>query len=241
MAVRKQCRAKGCKSSPRCDHPWWFDTMHQGKRYRMPVDAFALLRGAQQPVTSKQEAEKIWEPKFIGEIVAGRDPRKKPAPLAQAGLTVFDFLDSYYERYVVAESLQSAASIRSRLGALKVALGALPISELERVDPIEDFKRKRCGESKIDGLRQPNARDLAACDQLGTWSDATDLHLVAVPQVWRQDQNQGRDETRSPSHARRGEEPAGRRRRDQLRRTRLRRRPDARSNHRRARDRLPAW
>jgi hypothetical protein len=52
MAVRKQCKAKGCKASPRCDHPWWFDVMHQGKRYRMPVDAFALLRGAMQPVSS---------------------------------------------------------------------------------------------------------------------------------------------------------------------------------------------
>jgi hypothetical protein len=28
---------------------------------------------------SKQEAEKVWEPKFIGEIVAGKDPHKKPA------------------------------------------------------------------------------------------------------------------------------------------------------------------
>jgi hypothetical protein len=40
----------------------------------MPVDTFALARGAKQPVTSKQEAEKVWEPKFIGEIVAGIDP-----------------------------------------------------------------------------------------------------------------------------------------------------------------------
>ncbi len=115
--------------------------MHRRKRYRMPVDAFALARGATQPVTSKQEAEKVWEPKFIGEIVAGKDPRKKPAPPAQAGMTVSDFLDSYYDRYVVAESLKSSASIRSRLAALKVSLGALPVSELERVDPIEDFKR----------------------------------------------------------------------------------------------------
>jgi hypothetical protein len=53
MAVRKQCKAKGCKASPRCEHPWWFDVMHQGKRYRMPVDAFALVRGATQPVSSK--------------------------------------------------------------------------------------------------------------------------------------------------------------------------------------------
>ena len=115
MAVLKQCRSKGCKASPRCEHPWWFDLMHKGRRYRMPVDAFALTRGATQPVTSKQEAEKTWEPKFIGEIVAGRDPRKPPAPPTQAGLTVATFLDSYYDRYVVAESLRSVASIRSRL------------------------------------------------------------------------------------------------------------------------------
>jgi len=113
----------------------------------MPVDAFALTRGATEPVTSKQEAEKTWEPKFIGEIVAGRDPRKPPAPPAQAGLTVATFLDSYYDRYVVAESLRSVASIRSRLAALKDALGTLPVSELERVDPIEDFKRSY-GETK---------------------------------------------------------------------------------------------
>jgi hypothetical protein len=35
MAVRKQCKAKGCKSSPRCEHPWWFDVMYEGERYRM--------------------------------------------------------------------------------------------------------------------------------------------------------------------------------------------------------------
>ena len=120
MAVLKQCKSKGCKASPRCEHPWWFDLMHKGRRYRMPVDAFALTRGATQPVTSKQEAEKTWEPRFIGEIVAGKDPRKLPAPPAQAGLTVATFLDSYYDRYVVAESLRSVASIRSRLTAAKV-------------------------------------------------------------------------------------------------------------------------
>ena len=142
MAVRKQCKVKGCKASPRCDHPWWFDVMHHGRRYRMPVDAFALVRGATQPVSSKQEAEKVWEPKFIGEIVSGRDPRKPPAPPAAEGMTVADFLDQYYERYVVAESLRSIASIRSRLAALKEGLGTLPVSALERTDTIEDFKRE---------------------------------------------------------------------------------------------------
>jgi hypothetical protein len=98
----------------------------------MPVDAFALTRGAKQPVTSKQEAEKVWEPKVIGEIVAGRDPPKAPAPPTPEGLTVADFLDQYYERYVIAESLRSVASIRSRLRGLKDALGALPVGALNQ-------------------------------------------------------------------------------------------------------------
>ena len=142
MAVIKQCTSKGCKTSPRCDHPWWFDVMHKRRRYRMPVDAFALHRGATMPVRSKQEAEKVWEPKFIGEIVAGKDPRKPPAPPTAEGMTVAEFLDMYFDRYVVAESLRSVASIRSRIGALKSALGPLPVLALERIDPIEDFKRE---------------------------------------------------------------------------------------------------
>ena len=56
-------------------------------------------------------------------------------------MTLSDSLDSYYDRYVVAESLKSVASIRSRLSTLKAFLGQLPVSELEQVDPIEDFKR----------------------------------------------------------------------------------------------------
>jgi hypothetical protein len=56
MAVRKICKQKGCRASPRCNHPWWFDVMHQGKRWRMPVDDFALARGATEPIMSKQNA-----------------------------------------------------------------------------------------------------------------------------------------------------------------------------------------
>jgi hypothetical protein len=66
MAVRKICKQKGCRASPRCRHPWWFDLMHQGKRWRMPVDDFALARGATEPVESKQAAERVWEPRYLG-------------------------------------------------------------------------------------------------------------------------------------------------------------------------------
>lgn len=120
----------------------------------MPVDAFALHRGATQPVRSKREAEKVWEPKFIGEIVAGRDPRKPPAPPTSAGMTVGGFLDLYLDRYVVAESLRSVASIRSRIGVLKAALRSLPVLALEQIDPIEDFKREDAAMKSIASVNR---------------------------------------------------------------------------------------
>src|SRR5439155_9701554 len=89
MAVRKICKQKGCRSSPRCNHPWWFDVMHQGRRWRMPVDDFALARGATDTIASKQMAEHVWEPKFLAEIMAGRDPHVPPSvPKPAVGVTV---------------------------------------------------------------------------------------------------------------------------------------------------------
>jgi hypothetical protein len=88
--------------------------------------AGVLVRGATQPVSAKREAEKVWEPKFIGEIVSGRNPRKRPAPPVAEGMTVADFLDQYYERYVVAEysaehRVDSQSSFRHERGARHTA------------------------------------------------------------------------------------------------------------------------
>jgi integrase len=141
MSVRKICRQKGCRASPRCKHPWWFDVMHDGKRWRMPVDDFALVRGATEPITSKQTAEHVWEPKFVGEIVAGRDPRvllSSPAPTTE--LTVEQFLDLYWTGYVEAEGLKSADTVRGHLKALKASLGHLPVTVLEKPVQILRFK-----------------------------------------------------------------------------------------------------
>src|SRR5262245_46089540 len=129
MAVRKICKPKGCRGSPRCDHPWWFDVMYDGKRWRMRVDEFAVLRGATEPVTSKQVAERIWAPKFLGEIMAGRDPRVIPnKPGTTDVLTVGEFLDRYQTNYVEAEGLKSAETIAGHLKALKGSLGDLPVT-----------------------------------------------------------------------------------------------------------------
>jgi hypothetical protein len=92
MAVRKRCRSSGCKTNPRCDHAWWLDVMHHGKRYRMPLDDFAFPRGATAPITSKQEAEKVWEPKFIAEIasakILGRRCNVKARPASRQPLLI---------------------------------------------------------------------------------------------------------------------------------------------------------
>ena len=59
MAVRKICRKGGCRASPRCQHSWWFDVMHQGSRWRMNVDEFAMARGATDRIEAKQTAERL--------------------------------------------------------------------------------------------------------------------------------------------------------------------------------------
>jgi integrase len=141
MAVRKICKQKGCRASPRCEHPWWFDVMHQGKRWRMPVDDFALPRGATEPITSKQTADRVWEPRFLGEIVAGGDPRVPPTTQqAAVGLSVAEFLDLYYTSYVEAEGLRSSATIHGRLKAAKRSLGDMPVTVLEKASEILRFK-----------------------------------------------------------------------------------------------------
>lgn len=141
MAVRKICKQKGCRASPRCNHPWWFDVMHQGKRWRMPVDDFALARGATAPITSKQNAEHVWEPKFLAEIMAGRDPHVAPSVLKPAvGRSVAGFLDLYFTNYVEAEGLSNPVTVNSRLKEIKRVLGDLPVGVLKKPSEIFRFK-----------------------------------------------------------------------------------------------------
>ncbi len=141
MAVRKICKLKGCRASPRCEHPWWFDVMYQGKRWRMRVDEFALARGATEPITSKQTAERVWEPKFLGCIISGLDPRvPRRTPEAATELTVAQFLDRYWTTYVEAEGLRSARTIQGHLKALKASLGQQPVTVLEKPPEILRFK-----------------------------------------------------------------------------------------------------
>jgi integrase len=102
---------------------------------------FAIARGATAPITSKETAVKVWEPKFLAEIVAGRDPRIPPdVPKAAFGVTVAEFLDTYYAKYVEAEGLRDPATIRGRLKAIKAVLGNQPVTVLEKPAEVLRFK-----------------------------------------------------------------------------------------------------
>jgi len=209
MAVRKICKPKGCRGSPRCDHPWWFDVMYGGKRWRMRVDEFALVRGASETVTSKQTAERVWEPKFLGEIIAARDPRVPPnKPDTSDVLTVAESLDRYQTNYVNAEGLKSADTIVGHLKALKASLGNLPVTALEKPADIARFKSEYRQGRKVATQSCPWCTTRG--DQLGTIPGSAAAGDDAVPSLRRNDQGQGRDEAGSAHPPRRGADAPGR-------------------------------
>jgi hypothetical protein len=143
MAVRKVCRHMGCRASPRCHHPWYFDVMHNRKRWRMPVDKFAIARGATAPIILKETAVKVWEPKFLAEIVAGRDPRilpDVPRALPARFPNNIGVLDTDFANYVEAEGLRDPATIRGRLKAIKAVLGDQPVTALETPAEVLRFR-----------------------------------------------------------------------------------------------------
>ena len=145
MTIRRRCTERNCKNARRCLEHLHFDMMFHGKRYRIPANEFAIPRmepGKQRPIQSMEEA-RDWERLFIGEIKAGRDPRRPRTRTVQAESELRDvsaFLDAYMERCVKPAGLRSIAAVRSRVGVLKEHLGELTLPELEDPDVINQFK-----------------------------------------------------------------------------------------------------
>jgi len=114
--------------------------MHEGKRWRMLVDEFAIARGATEQSRSNRPRKRS------GNEVPGRDHRgprsASPAakPRAEGALKVSAFLDQYYTNYVEAEGLKSADTISGHIKALKASLGELPVTVLEKPAEIGRFK-----------------------------------------------------------------------------------------------------
>jgi integrase len=138
----------------------------------MPVDDFAFARGATAPVKSKQEADKVWEPKFISEVSSGKDPRIAPhrEGVTEQPATVADLLALYRTRYVHVEPLKSRDRMLSQLNVLTGELGELPTRALERPDAIEEFKA-RYGNRAIATTN----RYLARLRHISNWAIGRDL------------------------------------------------------------------
>ena len=82
MSIRRRCTESSCRTGRRCLEHLRFDVMWRGKRFRLPVNEYAIARmesGKQRPIQSMEEA-RDWERRFIGEIKAGLDPTR---PLEQ--------------------------------------------------------------------------------------------------------------------------------------------------------------
>src|SRR5688572_1563361 len=145
MSIRRRCTESSCKTGRRCLEHLRFDVMWRGKRFRLPVNEYAIPRmdpGKQRPIQSMEEA-RDWERRFIGEIKAGLAPTR---PLEQPKKdkteigNVSDFLDAYFERCAKPAGLRSIGTVRSQIGVLKEHLGNLPLTALEDPDEINRFK-----------------------------------------------------------------------------------------------------
>jgi hypothetical protein len=145
MAIWRRCSKRTCPNPRRCLEHLWFDVTYRGTRFRVPVNEFAIPRmdpNKQRPIQSLEEA-RDWERVFIGEIKAGRDPRrpKRAQRSSDAAPTdVAGFLDAYVERGVKPAALKSVNSICSRVAVLKKHLADLPLDALEEPDEINHFK-----------------------------------------------------------------------------------------------------
>lgn len=145
MALRKQCKYSNGNNGKRCLEHLQLDVKFRGIRFRMPVNDFAIPRmgaGKLRPVQSIEEA-RDWERLFIGEIKAGRDPRRTPSRAPHVGTSldkVSGFLDACLERCIKPAGLRSVRSIRSRITVLKEHLGRLPLSVVEDADEVNRFK-----------------------------------------------------------------------------------------------------
>src|SRR5437899_2634930 len=100
-------------------------------------------------VTSKQEAREVWEPLYKLDIIAGRDPRQRPARPPESTsqkLTIAEFIDKWYlPLYVDVEPLKAARAIRSNRAVLRRLIGELPLKALEGKDPVDIIKRAYSG------------------------------------------------------------------------------------------------
>ena len=104
--------------------------MHEKHRHKISVDEFALARGAERPVATKQEAEKVWWPLLVGDVMSGRNPRVPPQRPENGAKTIEDYIDGYIKDYVELTPLRSRRSKRNASLNLKRVIGHYAVKML---------------------------------------------------------------------------------------------------------------
>ncbi len=155
MAIWRRCSKGTCANPRRCLEHLWFDVTYRGTRLRVAANEFAIPRmdpDKQRPIQSLEEA-RDWERVFIGEIKAGRDPRR-PRSVQKSSNTapkdIASFLDAYVERCLRPAALKSMNSIGSRIAVLKEHLGDLPLDVLEEPGEINRFKSQSAYAKRVE-------------------------------------------------------------------------------------------
>ena len=161
--------------------------------------------GKQRPIQSMEEA-RDWERRFIGEIKAGRDPRRPPnramkAQHANSGrLGVSRCLLGALREAGRASKRRRGAQPDRRAEGTSRATAAVGARRTGRDQPVQDRLGVRRGRG--DRVDAPRARNAAGGDELGHGADAAAVHQVAVSPLRRSlEQESRRRRAIAGSHA----------------------------------------
>jgi hypothetical protein len=110
-----------------------------GRRYRLPIDDFAVPRmkvGDRRKVKTKSEAKR-WHDLLVGEILAGADPLAAHSALVPRCL---DALVEEYEHLHCEANQLHMSTLKPLLGRVRRFLGDRDLHDLERPALIESIK-----------------------------------------------------------------------------------------------------
>ena len=179
MTIRRRCTDRKCKKGRRCLEQLRFDMMWRGKRYRVPVNEFAIPRmepGKQRPIQSMEEARDGNAVRRRGE---SRSPSRRHSSRCRRAAKCAKYRRSSTPTSSGAPSPQACAASR-RFGAASAAqraprrTAAGGARRTGRDQPVQGRLRVRRG--RRDCLDASRARTAAGGDELGDGADAAAVH-----------------------------------------------------------------
>src|ERR1035437_7297681 len=132
MGLYKLCEHKG-RARDRCQHAWWGSFKHKGRLHRE-----SLPRWGNCAIDSKAQAGAVLD-RMREAIRAGKCSSQEVEPTEQ--LTFARFAEDYIARYVEAQKLASADTIKYRMAPLAEHFGTMTLSDIQ-TSHIEDYQAK---------------------------------------------------------------------------------------------------